>query len=104
MKIAIPTEDRINIFERTGQTPLFAIATIEQSNITHIGYRMNPPHKYTGKDHSHAETAKLIQDCDLLLVKKLGKHLQADLDAAGIRYQKVSSQRIGDAIHEFLSA
>jgi len=104
MKIALPTSDRILIFERTGQTPLFAIVTIDQLNITHIEYRINPPHEHSGGEHSHTEMVELLKDCDLLLVRKIGKHLKSDLDAAGIKYEFTTADQIGGAIHQYLSA
>ncbi|MCF8365613.1 MAG: hypothetical protein K9H16_07525 [Bacteroidales bacterium] len=104
MKIAIPTSDRIMIFERTGQSPLFAIVTLEDLNITHIEYRVNPPHTHTGKEHSHPELVNLLHDCDLLLVRKLGKHLKNDLEAAGLKFQITVADQIGSAIHQYLSA
>lgn len=104
MKIAIPTSDRIEIFERTGQTPLFAVVTIENLNITHIEYRVNPPHKHTGEAHSHNEIVELLHDCDLLLLKKIGKHLKHDLELAGLKYKITAANEIGSAVHQYLSA
>jgi len=104
MKIALPTSDRILIFERTGQTPLFAIVTIDQLNVTHIEYRINPPHEHSNREHSHSEIVNLLHDCDLVLLRKIGKHLKSDLDAAGIKYEITSADQIGSAIHQYLSA
>jgi len=104
MKIAIPTLDRITIFERTGQTPLFAIVTVDQLNITHIEYRANPPHEHSGGAHRHPEFVTLLNDCDLLLVRKIGKHLKNELNVAGIKYEITTAERIGSAIHQYLSS
>ena len=41
MKIAIPTEDQINIFKRTGRTPGFLILEIEYEQIINQEYRIN---------------------------------------------------------------
>ena len=109
MKIAIPTSDRKMIFDRTGQTPLFAIVTVDQLNITHIEYRPNPPHehsgsKHSGGEHSHTELITLLNDCDLLLVRKIGEYLKAELDAGGIKYEITKAGQIGSAIHQYLSS
>jgi len=104
MIIAIPTSDRIMIFDRTGQAPIFAIVTVDQLNITHIEYRLNPPHEHSGGQHSHGEIVELLTDCDLLLVRKIGKHLKNDLDAAGIKYQITTADQVGSAIHQYLSS
>lgn len=104
MKIAIPTSDQVKVFERTGHAPFFAVATIEELNITHIAFITNPPHKHLEGDHSHQEIVDLLKDCDLLLVKKIGKHLAAELLTAGIEYQITTSDMIGEALHQFISA
>lgn len=104
MKIAIPTSDKITIADRTGHAPLFAVATIEEYNITHIDYRESPEHHHkSGGEHSHRKLAEMLADCDLVLVKNIGSHLKADLETAGIKYEKVSIDKIGDAIHHVLS-
>ena len=104
MKIAVPTSDKITIADRTGRAPLFAVATVEESNITHIEYRESPGHHHTaGGEHSHRDLVEMIADCNLVLVKNIGSHLKADLDAAGIEYQRVAIDKIGDAIHHALS-
>jgi predicted Fe-Mo cluster-binding NifX family protein len=104
MKIAIPTSDQVKVFERTGHAPFFAVATIEELNVTHIEFITNPPHKHTDGDHSHREIVDLLKDCDLLLVKKIGKHLRAALDSAGIEYRIIKSEMIGEALHQYISA
>jgi predicted Fe-Mo cluster-binding NifX family protein len=104
MKIAVPTADRINIYKRTGQTPLFAIVTINEANITKIEYRENPPHKHTEEEHNHAGLVELVADCDLILMRNVGKHLKAELDAAGMKIRMTSQQSIGEAIHQMLQA
>ena len=104
MKIAIPTSDKINIAERTGRAPLFAVATVDESNISHIEYRESSVHHHSdGGEHSHGDLAEMLSDCDLVLVKNIGSHLKADLDDAGISYRKVAIDKIGDAIHHVLS-
>lgn len=104
MKIAIPTSDKINIADRTGRAPLFAVATVQDSNITNIEYRESPEHHASNAgEHSHRDLVQILADCELVLVKNIGSHLKADLDAAGIAYQKVAIDKIGDAIHHVLS-
>lgn len=103
MKIAAPTSDKVTIFERTGRAPLFAVATVAESNISAIEYRRSPKHEHKDGQHSHRELAEMLSDCDLLLVKHIGPHLADDLDAAGIKYNIVTTDKIGDAIHQNLA-
>ena len=104
MKIAVPTSDKINIANQTGRAPLFAVATVEESNITHIEYRESSGHHHpAGGEHVHRDLVELIADCELVLVKNIGNQMIDDFDAAGFQYSKVAIDKIGDAIHYVLS-
>lgn len=103
MKIALPTKDKVTIFKRTGQAPLFAVATIQNNNITNIEFRVAPEHKHTEGQHSHAGLINLISDCDLILVTMIGKHLRAECESAGIKIKTANTEIISDALNQSFS-
>ncbi len=104
MKIAIPTDDRSHIAEQTCRATFFAIATIEDGNMTHLEFRENPSHQHVADgEHSHSETANLIKDCDIVLARKIGKYFKNELE---LHYKKIvltSSSSIGEGIKRYLS-
>ena len=106
MKIAIPTNDRETITQRTGRCKEFAI--IETDNNI-INYIINP-HKHEHNDehnhehehgHNHNDMIKLLIGIDLLAIKVIGKHLKNDLESANIEYLKVSQIKITDIIDAY---
>ena len=103
MKIAIPTNDKTNIFERTGKATFFAVTSVEDLNIVEIDYRKIPPHQHDEDTHSHSGLIKLIADCDLVLMKNIGKHLMDELKDAGIPFEKTTADTIGGAVSKYLS-
>ncbi|MFP4469264.1 MAG: NifB/NifX family molybdenum-iron cluster-binding protein [Bacteroidota bacterium] len=104
MKIAIPTNDKKNIFEHTGRASFFAVTSVEDLNIVEIDYRENPPHQHDEETgHSHSQLVRLISDCDLVLVKNIGKHFMEELEKAGIAFEKTTADTIGGAVSKYLS-
>jgi predicted Fe-Mo cluster-binding NifX family protein len=105
IKIAIPTDDRSQVSEHTGRARFFAIATIQDDNLTHLEYRNNPPHKHTEiGQHDHKETIALLNDCETLLVRNIGKHLKNELLDNQINIIQTTSKSIGEAIKRYLGA
>ncbi len=102
MKVAFPTNDRKTIAERTGRCKEFAIFDVVNSNIT-INYVANH-HEHHEHDenkeheHSHDEAMGILADVDLLIVKKIGKHMKSDLDKNNIKYKKVDEIEINNII------
>jgi predicted Fe-Mo cluster-binding NifX family protein len=105
IKIAIPTSDKTSVHQRTGQATFFAVATIQDNSISHLEFRLNPPHIHNEDDHqhSHHQIIQLLEDCNVLLVKHIGKYMRHALDEAGLEYEKTSEESIGDAIRHYLS-
>lgn len=86
MRIAIPTNNREELFPRTGQAKEFAIYDIEYKTALFIEFRENP-HKHEDEkeedhDHNHRDMVASLSDCKALLVKMAGKHLKKDFKEA----------------------
>ncbi len=74
MKIAIPTNDRQTIAERTGRCKEFAIIDIE--------------------------IIAVLDGVDMLIVKMVGKHLKNDLETHAIPYRQTTETEIVNIIKE----
>ncbi len=110
MKIAIPTNDRISVAERTGQAAEFAVFTILNKTVTETEYRVNDhkhehhSHGHTEHhDHSHDEVVTLLKDTDLLLIHRVGPHMLESLQNGGITYEVINEQQISDVLQRFLA-
>ncbi len=102
MKIAIPTQDKQNIFKRTGRAPLFVIYEYKNGVWNETGSVTNrhhhEEHHHEGEAHSHAELVKQIESCDAILLNHVGKHLKNDLEQAGIKIIKTEKENIKEAL------
>ncbi len=107
MKIAIPTNDRKTLAERTGRAKEFAIFNIENGKITDVKYETNTHEHHSHEEgeehheHSHADIVEALKEADILLVTKIGKHMKADLDAGGIKYKKVNEKSIDVVLQSY---
>jgi predicted Fe-Mo cluster-binding NifX family protein len=102
MKIAIPTNDRITLAERTGRVKEFAIVEIIDGQIISSQFVTNL-HEHHDHDeneehgeHTHNELVESLQGIDLLVLKNIGKHLKDDLDKASIKYEKTNFSTISE--------
>lgn len=100
MKIAVPTSDKSNVSENTLSAGFFAVATIDESNITHIEYRENPE---TLTDARRRDIGRLLDDCEIVLFRSIENRLKSVLEEEGLRCRPTNSGRIGEAIHRYLS-
>ncbi len=91
MKIAIPTNDRKNVAERTGQASEFVVFTIENRNVIQTEYRKNThthePHAHGHtENHSHDDVIDILKDIDMFYVRKVGPHMTESLEEGKIPY------------------
>ncbi len=114
MKIAIPTNDRINVAERSGRASEFAIIEIKNNKIINIDYIENEheTNHHSGKghnhgehesDHNHDDLVQLLNGIDFIIGKKFGPHFSRDFYKAGIKMQLTKLKNIDDIISEHLS-
>ena len=107
MKIAIPSNDKINIAERTGRAKGFMVYKIENKEIKAFVYRINNTHDHDHDhgeehEHSHKELVEFLQDCDLIILKHIGKHLKRDLEKANLQYTFTKHTKLNDIIYDYL--
>ena len=126
MKIAIATNDRKNIAQRTGRAKEFAVFHLDsQGNITKEEYRINEHAKHHheeeshsrgmrhrqghGKghghhhgEHRHDEVVELFKDVDVLLYKALGKYMRKDMEEAKIPIARAHGEDLKEIIINYL--
>ncbi len=106
MRIAIPTTDRINLFNRTGRAKEFAIYDVKNGSFDFIEFRENP-HTHDDHeddehhDHSHDNVVDSLKDCDALLVKSVGQHFRKDFDKAEIPIYQTKQTVLNEVIALF---
>ena len=106
MKIAIATNDRINIAKRTGQAKEFALIELENAKVKSINYVANHHEHHDNEaehSHSHGEIVEILKDIDILLLLNVGGHLKKDLEGANIKYEKTELETLEEVITKLLN-
>lgn len=98
MRIAIPTNNREELFPRTGQAKEFAIYDIENKTPLFVEFRENP-HKHQDEkeddhEHNHLDMVAALADVKALVVKMAGKHLKKDFKSAQIPIFKTNETQL----------
>jgi len=105
MRIAVATDDGISIAEHFGRCAGFEIFDVSEKETIKIGHRPNAAgHHHQDKadcskerhhegSHNHESFVRLLQDCNVVICRGMGRRAEADLTANGIRPVK-SSQDI----------
>jgi len=83
--IAIPTNDRLNIAQKSGRAKEFAFFDI--NNVENVTFKENPhkhhDHSHTdgGHNHSHADMVDMFKNdkVNVIIVDVIGKHFKKDL-------------------------
>lgn len=121
MKIAIATDDRINIAKHTGRAVEFAIFELENGKLINTEYLKNDHihhndhgnhqhshnhncenHNHQGLSNPHANIVRMMKGVDLFLVTHLGPHFRVEVEAAGIEYKSVKFNSIDDLLKEYM--
>ena len=105
MKIAIPTQDRITLYKRTGRTKEFAIYDVIDGSVTFAEFRINP-HAHVddekgNHEHTHDDVLAVLKDCDALLVHTVGTHFRQDFDKANFPIYKTKQTDLKEIISVF---
>ncbi len=110
MKVAIPSNDSINIFKRTGQAKKFTIAEINDSDFSIVDAVFNKHTHEHGEDHHHDENGhshddlfESIEGCKHIIVNVVGKQLKADLEKNNIGIFKTKEITVDGGILDFVA-
>jgi predicted Fe-Mo cluster-binding NifX family protein len=109
MRLAIPTDDQLNISAHAGRSSGWIIFDIEGRLSRKVEFRLlNAPHTHDHSHGDHAESSgrhqellKLLHDCDSVMVSAMGPRLMADLQAAGIRIVLTYETDLTKAVEAF---
>ena len=125
MKIAIPTNNRIEIAKRTGRASEFAFYNIENGGIKSVTYKKNThshddhdrneghhhgeneshehgKHEHQHVEHNHDELLEILTDIDVLLVRAVGKYMRKTLQKGNINYKLVKIDVISEILEDYL--
>lgn len=97
MRVAIPSDDQLNVAGHTGRCGGFMILDVTDEGAKRVEYRSNSYTQHAtqhmpgatqqqGKGgHSHNRLLDAIGDCQAIVALGMGPRLVNDLDAAGIQ-------------------
>jgi predicted Fe-Mo cluster-binding NifX family protein len=64
--------------------------------------RHKQDHQDESEEHTHEDLCEFLENCDLVLVKNIGKHLKSDFEKRRIPYKKIRKDILDEAIREYL--
>ena len=105
IKIAVPTNDRLSLAERSGRAKEFAVVEMANKQISNITYRKNhhdDKHDHSHGDHAHGhqDIVDALQDCTVIVGRKFGPHFAGDFHKAGIKLVLSKQESIETAVME----
>jgi len=108
MQVAIPTNDSVNIFKRTGRAPKFVIAEISGNNFSVIktvdNHHTHDHHENEHEEeHSHQDLVDSIAGCKHIIANMVGKHLKADMMENNIKIFITKEKTIEGGLNDFIS-
>ncbi|MCK5846919.1 MAG: hypothetical protein KAG84_05735 [Bacteroidales bacterium] len=106
MRIAIPTNDRKTVAERSGRSSEFAVIEINSQGSRTIEYLENT-HEHThhgeghngNEEHGHGDLVELLVGIDIIIGKKFGPHFSRDFYKVGIKMKLTKLTDINDIVN-----
>jgi len=107
IKIAVPTNDRKTLAERSGRAKEFAVISLDNKQIVDVGYRENKhehnhDHSHGEHAHGHQDIVDALHDCVAVVGRKFGPHFAGDFHKAGIKLILSKKESIEAAAMEAL--
>ncbi len=105
MKVAVATDDKINISHHFGRTLGFRVFDIDRKKILNEEYRQNIG-KSNGQCGScdHSSMINNIKDCDLVICYGMGQGIYNDLVRHNIRAVITEELTVDSAIEKLIEA
>ncbi|MCK5815660.1 MAG: NifB/NifX family molybdenum-iron cluster-binding protein [Flavobacteriaceae bacterium] len=118
MKIAIPSNNNINISRHFGRTKGFVICEIENDTIIKKEYTQNTftghaqglhsdhdhNHEHGQGNHSHDGIFNAIGDCKIVIAGGMGRKLYNDFEQKNIKVFVTKEKNIDSALNLFLNS
>jgi predicted Fe-Mo cluster-binding NifX family protein len=111
MKIAIASDDRINLALHFGRTRGFLVYELDGGQIlgseyvenTFTGHSSNHKFENHGHHHSHGRILEALHDCDAIISHGMGRRMMDDFERAGKQVFIASAASAEDAVKQYLS-
>ncbi len=112
MRIAVASDDGVNIAAHTGRCRGFVVFDVSGPAAIRGEYRPNTftahaqgactgAHATPHEHHSHGPLLEALHDCRVLITRGLGPRLVADLAAQGIDAYVCTAERADDAAQQY---
>ena len=108
MFIAIPTNDRVNIEQKSGRAKEFVILELENNeNIKYVknphSHNHNDSHSEAHHEHSHQSMIDMFNEnnVEALIVDVVGKHFKKDLFDANMNIYKTNLKNLEEIAKVF---
>lgn len=105
MKIAVPTENKYDLFKRTGQAPGFIIVEVRDNRMfaeEYLPMGEIDDEATEALEHSHPGITKKLSGVDYILVNAIGKYLQEDMEKNDVEVVRTKETNIEKAVKRFL--
>ncbi len=119
MKIAIPSDDKVNICKHFGRTKGFVIVELQNNEVVNKEYKENTftghaqghhhnhgdehNHQHGGGHHSHQGIFDAIGDCDAVVAGGMGRRLYDDFGKTDIKVYVTKENSIDTALQLFIN-
>lgn len=98
MRIAIPSDNGVNIASHTGRAQGFVVYDVEKEQAVKVEYRTNSytphakgectgghEHNHHNHNHSHDDLLGALHDCQIMIAHGMGPRLVRDLSQRNIK-------------------
>ena len=113
MKIAVVSDDGINVSQHYGRAPFYAVFTVEEGKITarevrpKVYHGQNEHHTHGRGAHDegaiHRQMASPLADCTVVLAGGMGPGAYQSLLAQGVEPAFVASTTAEEAVADYLA-
>lgn len=113
MKVAIASDDQVNIANHFGRTKGFLIYKIDEDKVVNKkyvennftghaqGHHHNHDHQHSHQ-HSHGGILRALDGCEVVISRGMGHRLLVDFEAVGKKVYITHSENAENAINKFL--
>jgi len=117
VKIAVVSEDKVNVSEHLGGAPYFVVVNVEDGKVTGKEEREKPGHKKFASEEEHPLTDEkghhgigpqaterhkqmyeIIKDCEVLIAGRMGFGAYEDMTSFGLKVIATDVKTIDEAI------
>lgn len=114
MKIAIASDDQVQISGHFGRTKGFLIFSIEENKISQKEYVLNnftghaQGHHHDGEhdhshQHSHGGILEALKDCEIVISRGMGRRLLIDFESVGKEVFVTNVVNADEAVENYLN-